>query len=184
MEESLQNEQTIIQKAAGGDRVAYSCLYAHYYAVLYKSIAFINRSDTDTHEILQDTFVKIWISRETLVLVRSFGNYAFVIARNTLFDELRKTKSRKRIEYEYSENRLPVATLPDEDLLYKQYFGAAYAAFQQMSEQKREIFTLRTQHGFTLDEIAQKVGLSRSAVKKHLYDAIDRLKKAIAGTTK
>jgi RNA polymerase sigma-70 factor (ECF subfamily) len=48
-----------------------------------------------------------------------------------------------------------------------------------LSEQKRRIFLLRTQDGLSLGEIAAEMGISVSAVKKHLYAAFDTVKDAL-----
>ncbi len=65
---------------------------------------------------------------------------------------------------------------PDQALLFKQYYQAALAAIDQLPEHRRRIFQLRTQEGLTLEEIAVETGISRSAVKKHLYAAIESVK--------
>lgn len=166
--------------AAEGDRNAFGELYSLYYAQIFSSIVFITKSTSEAEDIIQEAFVKAWVSREALLLVRSFGNYIFTISRNLLFDRIRHTKSQHRVEHEYlSRKDIPCAVIPEDILLYKQYYHTAVNALQELSEQKREIFLLRTQHSLTLNEIADRVGLSRSAVKKHLYSTLAYLKSAL-----
>lgn len=174
--ETIQNEQELLHLAADGDRDAYGALYTFYYATLYSSLSFLAKSEDDAAELIQEAFVKAWVSRETLILVRSFPDYIFTVARHLLFDRMRKTKTRWKAEAEYTVRRPEESPLQDEELLYKQYYQAAYDALQSLSGQKRTIFLLRTQEGLTLDEIAQQTGISRSAVKKHLYAALKHLK--------
>lgn len=174
--ETIQHEQELLHLAADGDRKAYGDLYTFYYPTLHSSLSFLAKSDDEAADLLQETFVKAWISRETLVLVRSFPDYIFTVARHLLFDRLRKAKTRLRAETEYQVRRPEESPLLDDALLYKQYYQAAYEALQSLSGQKRTIFLLRTQEGLTLDEIAQQTGISRSAVKKHLYAALKHLK--------
>ena len=76
----------MLQRTAEGSREAFEKLYAHYYAGLYRFIAFIIDSHEDTEEIIQDIFLKVWVKKETLVGIRSFEDYLFRMARNRVFD--------------------------------------------------------------------------------------------------
>ncbi len=175
----IQQESDLLHLAADGDREAYGRLYTHYYDALFNSLVFLTKSETEAEELIQEAYVKAWISRETLMLVRSFADYIFTIAKNLRIDKLRKVQSRAHAETTYQAHQPAAAPLSDELYLYKQYYEAASTALDQLSERKRSIFLLRTQEGLTLDEIAAREGVSRSAVKKHLYAALEQLKAAL-----
>lgn len=173
-------EKELLHQAAEGNREAYGSLYAHYYDSLYHSLCFLVKSATETEELIQDAFVKAWISRETLVLVRSFGDYIFTVARNLHIDKIRSRNTRNTAELTYLAHRPESGQLSDDIYLYKQYHETALKAIQQLRGKKKSIFLLRTQEGLTLQEIAQREGISRSAVKKHLYTALEQMKTALA----
>lgn len=180
MPQILPNEKELLIRAAEGDREAFGELYSKYYSPIFSSIDFITKSSSQSEDIIQEAFVRVWISRDALLLVRSFGDYVFTIARNILFDRMRREKSKSKVENEYMNARetqgMPV---PDDILLYKQYYNTALNALQELTDQKREIFLLRTQHNLTLNEIAEHTGLSRSSIKKHLYGTFLYLKNAL-----
>jgi RNA polymerase sigma-70 factor (ECF subfamily) len=169
----LPDEAALLLSAAGGDQQAYARLYTYYYPNLYTSLAFISQSHEDTQEIIHEVFLKMWKSREALMLVRSFEDYAYVLARNLLFNHLKRKKLDQRIMHALSAQRSGDSeTSPHQELLFKQYYQTALNAIQLLSEQKRKIFLLRTQQGLTLNEIAAEMRISHPAVKKHLYAAI------------
>ncbi|SHK87809.1 RNA polymerase sigma-70 factor, ECF subfamily [Chitinophaga jiangningensis] len=172
-------EKELLQQAAEGDREAYGQLYARYYDSLYHSLSFLVKSETEAEELIQDAFVKTWISRETLMLVRSFGDYMFTVAKNLRIDKMRSRNTRTTAEFTYQEHRPESDPLSDDIYLYKQYYETAWAAVQQLHGKKKSIFLLRTQEGLTLQEIAEREGISRSAVKKHLYTALEQMKMAL-----
>jgi len=172
-------EKELLQQAAEGNREAYGKLYARYYDSLYHSLSFLVKSETEAEELIQDAFVKAWISRETLMLVRSFGDYIFTVAKNLRIDKLRSRNTRATAELTWQEHRPESEPLSDDLYLYKQYYETAWAAVQQLHGKKKSIFLLRTQEGLTLQEIAQREGISRSAVKKHLYTALEQMKSAL-----
>jgi RNA polymerase sigma-70 factor (family 1) len=173
----LPDEATLVQRASEGDQQAYGRLYSYYYPQLYTSLAFISQSHEDTQEVIHEVFLKIWKTKETLILVRSFEDYVYTLAKNLLFNQLKRKKVNRKVIQSLSDQRVRNAgPSPDQQLLFKQYYQTALAAIDQLPAQKRKIFLLRTQESFTLDEISAEMGISHSTVKKHLYAAIDFVK--------
>ena len=180
----IPDEATLVRAAADGDQVAYGRLYSFYYPQLYTSIAFMAQSHEDAQEIIHETFLKIWKAKESLVLVKSFEDYAYTLAKNLLFNQLKRKKISQRVMQTLSDQSLKNAgPAPDQEYLYKQYYQTAINAINQLSEQKRRIFLLRTQEGMSLGEIAAEMGISVSAVKKHLYAAFESVKEALRQNT-
>lgn len=176
----MPDEAVVVGLAADGDQAAYGRLYSHYYPQLYTSLAFIAQSHEDAQEVIHETFLKIWKTKESLLFVRSFEDYAYTVAKNLLFDQLKRKKLGRRVIQSLSdESEGKMAPTPDQEYLYKQYYQIAINAINQLSEQKRRIFLLRTQEGLTLEDIANEMGISVSAVKKHLYAALASVKEAL-----
>ena len=176
----IPDEAALVRCAADGDQVAFGRLYSFYYPQLYTSLAFIAQSHEDTQEIIHETFLKIWKTKESLVLVRSFEDYAYTIAKNLLFNQLKRKKVSQRIIRALSDQSVKnTGPSPDEEYLYKQYYQTAVSAINQLPEQKQRIFLLRTQEGLSLGDIANEMGISVSAVKKHLYAALASVKEAL-----
>jgi RNA polymerase sigma-70 factor (family 1) len=180
----IPDEASLVRAAADGDQVAYGRLYSFYYPQLYNSIVFMAQSHEDAQEIIHETFLKIWKAKESLLLVRSFEDYAYTLAKNLLFNLLKRKKTGQRIIQSLTDQSISNAgPSPDQDLLYKQYYQTAIDAINQLSEQKRKIFLLRTQENLSLGEIADEMGISISAVKKHLYAAFESVKEALRMST-
>jgi len=176
----MPDEASLVRLAAEGDQVAYGRLYSFYYPQLYTSLAFIAHSHEDTQEIIHEVFLKIWKAKETLVLVRSFEDYAYTIAKNLLFNQLKRKKINERIMQSLSDPSVRnTGPSPDQEYLYKQYYQTAIGAINRLPAQKQRIFLLRTQEGLTLGDIADEMGISVSAVKKHLYAALESVKEAL-----
>ncbi|SCC44567.1 RNA polymerase sigma-70 factor, ECF subfamily [Chitinophaga costaii] len=168
----------MVQQAAEGHRDAFARLYTHYYPTLQAAINFITKNTDQTDEILQETFLRMWAAREKLVLVRSFESYAFRIARNFLYDLLRREKVHERAleALRAQENGID----HEDPLLHKEFYDIAATAIAQLDPLKRDIFLLRTQEAMPFAQIAEKMGLAVVTVKKHYYDTYHSLKTLIS----
>jgi len=180
----IPDEASLVRLAADGDQAAYGRLYSYYYPQLYTSLAFIAQSHEDAQEAIHETFLKIWKTRESLVLVRSFEDYAYTLAKNLLFNQLKRKKLGRRVMQSlFDQSVRNTGPSPDQDYLYKQYYQTAIAAINRLPEQKQRIFLLRTQESMSLGDIAHEMGISVSAVKKHLYAALESVKEALRQNT-
>jgi RNA polymerase sigma-70 factor (family 1) len=176
----LHNEKGLLQRIAAGDQEAFTQLYSHYLPRLYRYVyPFVRQSHEETEEILQDIFFRIWLRKETLPALSSFEPYLLRMTRNRIIDLVRKNK--KHQEFIQTELQAPPPTTsdPEADHSFKQYNLVAQKALQDMTEKRRTVFQLHTQHDMTLDEISQSLGISRSATKKHLYAATRLIREAL-----
>ena len=170
------NENNLVRAAAEGDRDAYGQLYTHYYPNLQVAITFITQDRDETDELLQETFLRIWKTREKLVLVKSFENYAFRIARNILFDQLRRKKVHLKAIDTIAQRAAGEASSGEGPLVYKELHEMAIKAISELEPRKREIFLLRTEEGLSFEEIAARYDMAVVTVKKHYYTAFHALK--------
>ncbi len=161
-----------MQQVASGNRQAYAVLYSSYMPRLYHYLLpLLNESKQDTEEIIQEVFLGIWEKRASLVAVQSFRAYVFRIARNKLVDLHRARKAQSRLAGRVQIITKQQVITPEEDVLFIQYNKVAHEAIGRLSPKKREIFRLSTQEELSMPEIAEKLGISRSVVKKQLYAA-------------
>jgi RNA polymerase sigma-70 factor (family 1) len=176
----MENEQVLCENAAMGDREAFGRLYTYYYPQLFGSIAFMAKSEEDAEEILQDAFIKVWKTRERLVLVRSLGDYLFIVAKRLLFDRLKHEKLRQKVETElagYFGGKASTAeNSPEHVVLFKQYQEMAQKVIGQLPDFQRDIFLMRTRDEKSLDEIAAAMNISKATVKRNLSKAIEQFR--------
>jgi RNA polymerase sigma-70 factor (family 1) len=176
-----ENDVLLLQLVADGDKLAFEQLYKKYEGGVEKYVFFITRSKEVTEEIIQDIFISVWGKREKLPALNSFRGYLYQIARNRVISYFRSIKTQYRIVQ--LDESAPGGSLDDADhqMLYKQYYKIALHAIETLPERKKKVFTLYLEEDLTLQEIAQRLGISKSTVKQHLYSALslvrDYLKK-------
>jgi RNA polymerase sigma-70 factor (family 1) len=175
-----EEEIALLRATATGDKPAFEKLYNLYAGGLEKYILFITRSKETTEEIVQDSFLRLWQKRERLPELTSFRSYLYRIARNRALSYFRSLKTRRLITEldDPTENARHMASAPgahpegaDHLALYNQYYKIALDAIDRLPPRKKEIFNLSLEEDLTLDEIAERLNLTKSTVKQHLYAA-------------
>jgi RNA polymerase sigma factor (sigma-70 family) len=115
-------------------------------------------------------FVRVLEKRGRLTEVESFKGYLFVVTRNVVFNFIRAVKLRRKVR-ELDESIVAGENDLENELLYKQYYGLAVEAMEKLPPGRRKVLKMSIDEGLTLDEIAARLGISRSGVKKQLYAA-------------
>jgi RNA polymerase sigma factor (sigma-70 family) len=176
--DNMTSESALLQRLSEGDEEAFANVYHRYQPKLYLFVFPLSGfSEPDTHEIIQDIFVKLWLRRETLISVRSIQAYLFMMARNRLSD-LRTEQSRQRLALDQlGQHQGTHHSEVQDNILFAEYHGIARKAIGLLSDRKRQIYGLHKEEGLSLDEIAARLNITKFAVKKQLYEAVQFIKK-------
>lgn len=174
------NESDLLERASNGDRVAFSKLYSAYLSNLYRFIFSLCNTKETSEEVIQEVFMKLWEDKETLKSIISFKSYLYKCAKNILLNQLKKQKTQLKqfSVLEKSIHSCPIES--DEQLVYDEYYQISQLAINQLPEKRREIFRLRLDDDLSLDEIAVKLSISKSVVKKQLYAGITFVRRQLA----
>lgn len=54
-----------------------------------------------------------------------------------------------------------------------------WGAFRHLSQRQREVFVLRHLEDWSTQDVAEALGLSTGSVKRHLFRAVERLRKGL-----
>lgn len=164
-------EKELLKKSALGDRYAFSLLYTAHLPGLMKYLYLFNPSRDDNEEVVQDAFLKMWEKKENLAEVESFKAYAFTVSKNLLLDKFRRAKLERKVMQLMAPGTEDSGVRLDDELCYEEYHSVAELAIDRLTDKRRHIFELRTKEGLSLDEIADKLKISKSVVKKQYYAA-------------
>ena len=164
----LQCEKELLKKVAAGNEQAFGQLFKSYHNLLGLHIYRITNSAELAEEVVQDVFLKIWVSRETLLTVQNFRAYLFVVSKNHALNCLRKV-AKERIHQKALEENVksfePEINSPDI------YYSLLDRAIDHLPPQQQKVYLLSRHKRLKYDEIAIQMGLSRETVKKYLQGA-------------
>ena len=133
---------------------------------------YISRFMISKHEIedvSQETFLRAYTAEQKTVIDQPKA-FLFRIAKNMLLSELSK-KSRKMIDYvdDYEQGNTEFGSDNLEDnLIAQQKLGAFCEAVATLPPKCRQVVLMKKVYGMSYKEIARRLGVSISAVEKHL----------------
>ena len=173
------SDRDLTQMIANEDQNAYRMLFEKYAPRIYSfSLNFLGNKN-DAEELVQDAFLKIWEKRNILNSSQNIKAFIFKITTNILYDFVRH----KNIEHAFEDYARLNYTINENytwhEIIFREMKQNLDSLVAQMPEQQQIIFRLSKLDGFTNEEIAQKLNLSKRTVENHLYRALSFLKKQL-----
>lgn len=160
-----------------GDSRAYECLYKKF-APRLKSFALAFVSDDGTaDDILQDCFVNLWMKRDRLTDI-SLSGLLFTMVRNHCLNYLKHLSHIPIDNIDETERgweglyALDMYGDADKPLLAEELRQAIATSLEPLPERTRLIFEMSREKGMKSREIATQLGISITAVEKHINKAL------------
>jgi RNA polymerase sigma-70 factor (ECF subfamily) len=138
---------------------------------------FSRRAHTDdVEDLIQEVLLRIQ-KRKAGGAVDNYEGYLFEVAANVLIDRSRRDKTRRRREHrELTEFDHPVDEISPERVLEgREKVARILNALNELPDRTRHVFVLARFEGLSYKDIAQRFGISVSAVEKHVMKAFRHL---------
>jgi RNA polymerase sigma-70 factor (ECF subfamily) len=171
---------------AAGDAGAVAELYDRHAGAVYGMAMTVVRDAGLAQDVTQEVFVRVWTRAHTFDPQRGTAlGWLVSVARNLALDELRRQRRRSegadRLARETS-----VLTVDERDLLGHLGWQSedVLEAVTQLSSLQREVVELVYLRGYTLTEVAARVGVAVGTVKSRLHSALLSLRAALAEDTR
>ena len=159
----------------GGERAAVPEAAA-YRPALIQYFRRKTRDPTEIEDLVQDVFLRI-AARRSGDAVENMAAYVFQTAASVLADRHRRRTVRHaddHVEFD-TEHHGSIDFDALRILEARQSLQNAVTALQSLPERTRTIFVLRRLEGHAYREIADRFGISVSAVEKHMVRAVQHL---------
>ena len=131
---------------------------------------------TEIDDMVQEVFVRL-IRRGGVAKLENLNAYVFETASSVLKDRLRKIQTRHENAHDQFDPDVHsgVEFSPEHVLLSRERLAQATASLLELPERTRAIFVLRRLEGMKFQDIAARLGISVSAVEKHMQRAMVHL---------
>lgn len=154
----------LVEAARGGDRTAFSALYARY-ARMVHGVLLARVPRIDVEDLVQDVFVTALQRLDGLRDTSAFGGWLAAIARNRATDHLRHVPRTTELP--------PGLAAAESD---RSEAVLVLAIIQSLPEAYRETLVLRLVEGMTGPEIAASTGLTEGSVRVNLHRGMKQLR--------
>jgi len=180
------DETKLLKRYAAGEEDAFQELMVRYRDSVYAFLRrFLSRSDL-VEDVFQETFLQLFVSRDTFDVSRPLRPWLFTIAANKAKDALRRMQRTEATQlgnmFESEESTIDDVLnaldhdprMPYDDLIRDERADSVKRTLARMPEKLREIIILAYFHKFSYAEIADILGIPIGTVKSRLHTAVAR----------
>lgn len=136
---------------------------------------FVKRDD-EAEDIVQDTFLKLWVKRENLNSLRNHETFAMTMVKNASIDRLRK---RKTIRFEEISQDPANHHTPLDSLTEQEAHRQVIEVMANLSEQQQMLLSLRDIEGYEYAEISEISGLTINTIRVNISRARNSIKEKL-----
>lgn len=180
---AVHSDSDLIVRVRAGDEDAFAELFRRYYRGLCYYAARIDVTGTGGEEIVQEVLLRIWVTRDRLMVTNTLSGYLYAAVRNHALNqrERARTEGRWRQAKTIEVMHAPVESPSAEDEYRASEMAVAIDdAIAQLPPRCRQAFILRRQHHMSYAEIAREMKISPKTVEIQIGNALKRLREALA----
>lgn len=172
--ESSIPDHELVAKAQNGDHEAFGELYQKYLDRIYRYIYFrVQNNPHDAEDIAGEVFFKAWEKLNTYKDNRiGFQAWIYTIAHNAVIDYYKRTKKITRLDERVADTGQNV----EDEVLQKNQLEYVLNALSMLTDEQKQVVTLRFVEGFDHNEIAEIMHKKEDAVRALQYRALKILK--------
>jgi RNA polymerase sigma-70 factor (ECF subfamily) len=176
-------DNQLVERLRKGDINAFNKLYSKFSKKLYYFVKGYLQSKEDAEELVQEVFIKIWEKRNTLRKDLSFDAYLFTIAFNAIRKHFRSKSREKKHLNRFSEGFQVEYDGIISEIECNSLRKITDNAINKLPQRRKSIYLLSREEGFTNEEIAQKLSISKKTVENQIHLTLKFLREQIGVAT-
>ncbi|MBQ9878134.1 MAG: sigma-70 family RNA polymerase sigma factor [Bacteroidales bacterium] len=142
----------------------------------YRVAYYILESEQDARDAVQDLFIKLWNSRDTLDSVHNPMGYGIRLLKNLCIDRIRKESRRARADLS---EEIPADDTADGPQAAKEQAERLMRAVRKLPERQRAVLEMKLLRGMSNEQISKETGMSNLAVRVMISRARTKIKEAL-----
>lgn len=154
----------------------FSQLYEKWSKQLYNFIYYKYGEQINPEDKVQEAFIKLWKHCKDTPVDKA-KSFLFTIANNLTLNELKHQKV--VLKYQQEKPKSHTNESPEFVLEEQEYLKKLQNALAKLPEGQRVAFLMNRVEGKRHKEIAEILGISRKAVEKRIYTALEKLREEI-----
>lgn len=173
-------DSDIVAAYRSGEHEAFNELVSRYMSRIYSFAYRLSHDTALAEDATAETFIKAWKKLDTFDTDKSFAAWLFAIARNNVFDGMRKKRD-VNFSHFSEDNDLAESIADDRDSAEIEFDReisktVLEESLAQLSLIRRSVVVLHDIDGMTFEEIAVVLGMPMNTAKSHYRRALVALK--------
>ena len=168
------DDQHLVSLALEGDHTAFKYLFNRYREAIRQLLVQRAGSESDADDLLQETFIKVYLHLDRYKTDYTFGQWVYTIARNTFIDYVRRHQEDLSIDERFSSPPSSAPT-PEESVIRLQQRAQIEHYLDRLTPRYRQLITMRFFEEYSYEEIAEKLALPMGTVKTQIHRARERM---------
>ena len=169
-------EKLIIEELKRGSMSAFSELYETYSGLLYSFAKSLLKSEIEAEDIVQDTFIKVWVKRMDISPEYSFKSYLFTIAKHQIISDFRRKVIQMDIEACTDPSLLMFDKTPETEVMNQELAQLIDNSVKNLNPLQSKVFIMSKLDGMSLEEISRELDIPLQTVKNNLTIAMKILR--------
>ena len=136
----------------------------------------ITLNKEEAEDIVQDTLIKVWNSRDRWEEIDSIEAYSLTTARNLSLDRIKKMENQNGSLEDEKTERPDTSLNPSERMVQKDKLDIVKRMIDELPEKQRSCMQLRDIEGKAYKDIALILGITEEQVKVNIFRARQAIK--------
>jgi RNA polymerase sigma-70 factor (ECF subfamily) len=180
MGHSNKNDDQLIREVLNGEREAFRPLVDRHAPMVFSLTNRYTRRESDAEELAQEIFVKAYERLTSFDGASKFSTWLYSLARNHCLDYAKNIRRKNRSlseldEYEL-EQQMGESDPPDERIEREERIALMEQALQEIKQEYAEAFLLKYKDQLTYQAMADRLGVTVSALKLRVHRAKKELR--------
>lgn len=169
----MKDTKALLKKVARGDESAFRMLFELNHPNIYTTALRILADQQAAEDIVQDTFMRVWINRATLDQIDDFQAWLYTLAKNIAFNVIKKRENYKQYMQQKGQQLLSeLSTEADYALQDKDFQYLLEKAVQRLPPKQQQTYKLLKESNLKRKEVAEILNVSPETVKYNIDQAM------------
>ena len=174
-------ENTVLSLIADGDEKAFFQFYNHYANLLRPFLLNYTRSETDVEDIIQETFIRVWLNRDRLPEIENMAGWIYRIASRVYLDHLDREMKRRERKGSFGQFMYGAGlVVSSERTHFLELNNIIQRVLNSLPEQKKNVFRLNRELQMKPAQIAAQLKMPVGTVKNQLSAILREMRDQLA----
>lgn len=169
-------DSDLVVRLRNGEEVAFKIIFDRWFKKLYYFSFRYLKSKEEAEEMVQETMLQLWVTREKLDERYPVSSYLYTIVKRLSLNRLKQIASSKSAAEHHFVNLKVTVNTTEDALSLSELKRITAEALALMPEKQQQVYRMSRNEGLSLDEIALSLGILKNTVKKHLSEALKMIR--------